>query len=78
MEELTSQHHELEIRNATDIIYVLCMEKLRNDSEMHTIHKRFEVNAYYYIINVYNKSHFMYIRIYYIVFIMLTSIVIFF
>ncbi|KAH0950143.1 hypothetical protein HN011_000371 [Eciton burchellii] len=42
MEELISQHHELEIRNATDIIYVLCMEKLRNDSVMHTIHKRFE------------------------------------
>jgi hypothetical protein len=50
MEELISQHHELEIRNATDIIYVLCMEKLRNDSVMHTIHKHFEVNIYYYII----------------------------
>ncbi|RLU22621.1 hypothetical protein DMN91_004899 [Ooceraea biroi] len=42
MEELLSQRYELEIRNATDIIYVLCMERLRNDSQIHAIHRHFE------------------------------------
>lgn len=46
MQELLSQRHELEIRNATDIIYVLCMERLRNSSQVHAIHKEFEVSTY--------------------------------
>lgn len=46
MEELRIQHHRLEIENATDIIYVLCMERLRNNSQMHALHKHFEVIPY--------------------------------
>ncbi|XP_076396533.1 uncharacterized protein LOC143265895 [Megachile rotundata] len=45
--ELYIQRHQLEMQNATDIIYLLCLERLRSDREKHTIHKFFEkqINA---------------------------------
>lgn len=46
MEELCTQRYELEIQNATDIIYVLCMERLRNNARMQAVHKYFNVNIY--------------------------------
>nr|XP_012220464.1 PREDICTED: uncharacterized protein LOC105671123 isoform X2 [Linepithema humile] len=42
MEELHVQRNEFEIQNAMSIIYILCMERLRTNSQMNVIHKHFE------------------------------------
>lgn len=48
IEELRIQHHELEIQNVMNIVFILCMERLRNSLQMHAIHKYCEVNIYIY------------------------------
>lgn len=48
IEELRIQHHELEIQNIMNIVFILCMERLRNSLQMHAIHKHCEVNIYTY------------------------------
>ncbi|GAB1860004.1 hypothetical protein CAJAP_00957 [Camponotus japonicus] len=40
--ELHIQHYELKIQNAMNIIYVLCMERLRSSFQMHAVHKHCE------------------------------------
>ncbi|KAM0730612.1 hypothetical protein ACS0PU_002941 [Formica fusca] len=39
IEELRIQHHELEIQNVMNIVFILCMERVRNSLQMHAIHK---------------------------------------
>lgn len=50
--ELYIQRHQLEMQNAVEIIYLLCLERFRSDRDKHTIHKYFEViefsNLYLY------------------------------
>ncbi|XP_050449824.1 uncharacterized protein LOC126850659 [Cataglyphis hispanica] len=42
IEELRIQHHELEIQNIMNIVFILCMERLRNSLQMHAIYKHCE------------------------------------
>ncbi|XP_076762099.1 uncharacterized protein LOC143430022 [Xylocopa sonorina] len=40
--ELCIQRRQFEMRNAADVMYVLCMERLRSNNEMHIMHKYFQ------------------------------------
>ncbi|XP_034188086.1 uncharacterized protein LOC117607925 isoform X2 [Osmia lignaria lignaria] len=42
--ELYIQRHQLEMQNAVEIIYLLCLERFRSDRDKHAIHKYFEMN----------------------------------
>lgn len=41
--DLYIQRRQFEMQNAADIIYTLCLERLRNNREKHIMHKYFEV-----------------------------------
>ncbi|CAK9811543.1 hypothetical protein ANTPLA_LOCUS7065 [Anthophora plagiata] len=40
--ELHVQKRQFEMQNTADVIYVLCLERLRSNKEKHTLHKYFE------------------------------------
>lgn len=41
--DLYIQKHQLETQSAADIIYLLCLERLRSCREKHTMHTYFQV-----------------------------------
>lgn len=60
--ELHIQHYELKIQNVMNIIYVLCMERLRSSFQMHAVHKHCEVNVHIdHIFDIYVYNFFFYI-----------------
>lgn len=46
IEELHIQRRELYVQNAMNIIFTFCMERLRSNSQLQTMHKHFECIKY--------------------------------
>lgn len=57
--DLHIQRHQFEIQNAADLIYILCVERLRSNKEKHIMHEYFQVTKLFEFRLLYEKKYFI-------------------
>ncbi|XP_068984641.1 uncharacterized protein C6orf163 homolog isoform X2 [Bombus flavifrons] len=57
--DLHIQRHQFEIQNAADLIYILCVERLRSNKEKHIMHEYFQVTKLFEFRLLHEKKYFI-------------------